>query len=92
MEVFKASLDRFEDNYAVVYYSDDDNNNNRRKRRFDLPREMVHDAKPGARLLLHVDGNYVARVEIDQQGTEDARERIRKKYERLRSGNNNHLD
>jgi hypothetical protein len=43
-EVIKASLDRFEEDYAVVYSND----NNRR--RFDLPRGMVPDAKPGMHL------------------------------------------
>lgn len=78
MEAVKASLDRFEGNKAVIY-SDRDN------RKFDVSREMLGtDAKPGMRLVLHLDGNVVSSVEIDKQTTSDAKDRIRQKYLRLR--------
>jgi Protein of unknown function (DUF3006) len=79
-EVIKASLDRFEEDYAVVYSNDDN------RRRFDLPRQMVTDAKPGMHLWLHIKGDSVTAVEIHNQETEDAKERISRKYERLRKG------
>jgi hypothetical protein len=83
-EVVRASLDRFEEDYAVVYSNDDD------RRRFDLPRAMVSDAKPGMHLWLHIEGDSITAVEICNQEIEDAKERIRGKYERLRRGL--HLD
>jgi hypothetical protein len=79
-EVIKANLDRFEEDYAVVYSNDDN------RRRFDLPRGMVLEAKPGTHLWLNIKGDSVAAVEIHNQETEDAKERISRKYERLRKG------
>ena len=79
-EVIKANLDRFEEDYAVVYSNDDN------RRRFDLPRGMVLEAKPGTHLWLYIKGDSVTAVEIHNQETEDAKERISRKYERLRKG------
>jgi hypothetical protein len=80
VEVLKASLDRVEGNYAVVY-SDSDS------RKFDIPQEMLpRGCKPGNRLILQLDGNVVAKVIADEIGTEDAKERIKRKYEKLRRG------
>lgn len=79
-KVIKVSLDRFEEDYAVIYSNED-------TKRFDLPREMIgDDAKPGMRLLLHIDGGDIIGVELDRQETTDARERIRRKYQRLHKG------
>ena len=75
-KVIRASLDRIEGNYAVVYDKDG--------HKFDLPLEMIEEAKPGMRLRLHIDDNQVKRVKDDRAATDEAKDRISKKYERLR--------
>jgi DUF3006 family protein len=78
MEAVKASLDRFEGDYAVVY-----SYNNSRK--FDVSRKLLgEDVKPGMRLVLHLDGDKVSSVEIDKHASSDAKDRIRRKYLKLR--------
>ena len=81
-KVISASLDRIEGDFAVVYSDDDDDHHNK----FDLPLELVKDAKPGMRLQLHIENEQIKRIEIDKEATERARDRIHKKYERLRQG------
>jgi hypothetical protein len=51
-----------------------------------VPLELVKDAKPGMRLQLHIENDQIKRIEIDKEATERARDRIHKKYERLRQG------
>lgn len=80
-KAIRASLDRIEGDFAVVYSDDDDHHN-----KFDLPLELVKDAKPGMRLQLHIENDQIKRIEIDKEATERARDRIHKKYERLRQG------
>lgn len=77
MEVVKASLDRFEGGYAVIY-SDDG-------KKFDVPKSMT-DAKAGSRVLLHMEGSCVVKVEEDRKATDEALDRVKKKYERLKRG------
>ncbi len=93
-KVIRASLDRIEGDFAVVHLNDEDeddedapddeehSNNNR----FDVPLELVKVAKPGMRLQLHIENDEINYVEIDREATEEARDRIRKKYEMLRRG------
>jgi hypothetical protein len=76
MEVIRASLDRFEGEYAVVY-SDKDG------RKFDVPKEMLANATAGLRLTLYVENNSVIKAETDK-ATDESRERIRRKYDKLR--------
>ena len=88
--VIRASLDRIEGDFAVVY-GDDTSAAPRRRRRqqhhkFNVPLEMVKNAKPGTRLKLHIENDQISYIEIDRKATEEARDRIRKKYERLRRG------
>ena len=78
----RASLDRIEGDLAVVYADDGDDNH----QRIDVPVKLVKDAKPGMRLQLHIENNQIKRIEIDREATEEARDRIRKKYEMLRRG------
>ena len=80
-KVIRASLDRIEGDFAVVYSDDDDHHN-----KFDLPLELVKDAKPGMRLQLHIENDQIKRREIDKEATERARDRLHTKYERLRQG------
>jgi hypothetical protein len=84
-KVIRASLDRIEGDFAVVYldHHDDDHH---APNRFDLPLELVKDAKPGMRLQLHIENDQIKRIEIDKEATDRARDRIRKKYERLGQG------
>ncbi len=80
--VIKASLDRIEGDFAVVYA--DDGNNGHHK--FDVPMELVSGAKPGMRLQLHIENNQIKRIEIDIEATKGAQDRIHSKYEMLRRG------
>lgn len=76
-EIVRASLDRFEGEYAVIY-SDADT------RKFDVPIGILgKDMKPGVRLLLHLDGGQITKVETDIRETENAKDRIKRKYARL---------
>ena len=82
-KVIRASLDRIEGDFAVVYSDDDDDDHHNK---FDVPLDLVKDAKPGMRLQLHIENDQIKRIEIDKEATERARDRIHKKYERLRQG------
>ena len=83
-KMVRASLDRIEGDFAIVYTDDGDDDNDHHK--FDVPVELVNDAKPGMRLHLYIENNQIKRIEIDREATEEARDRIRKKYEMLRRG------
>lgn len=83
-KVIRASLDRIEGDFAVVYSDHDDLHNINNK--FDVPLELVKDAKPGTRLQLHIENDQIKRIEIDKEATEGAKDRIHKKYKRLRKG------
>lgn len=83
-KVIRASLDRIEGDFAVVYSDHDDHHHHNNK--FDVPLELVKDAKPGTRLQLHIENDQIKRIEIDKEATEGAKDRIHKKYERLRKG------
>jgi len=82
-KVIRASLDRIEGDFAVVYSDHDDHNNNNK---FDVPLELVKGAKPGMRLQLHIENDQINHIEIDKEATEGARDRIHEKYKRLRKG------
>ena len=77
MEVIKASLDRFEGEYAVIYSNDGI--------KFDVPKSMTR-AKAGSRVILYVEDGQVLRIEADKKATDEAHDRIRKKYKRLKRG------
>ena len=79
-KVIRASLDRIEGDFAVVYSDDDDNHHNK----FDVPLELVKDAKPGMRLQLHIENDQIKRIEIDKEATERARDRILRQGRDLR--------
>jgi hypothetical protein len=90
-KVIKASLDRIEGDFAVVYAvdvtaDDDDDHHYRNNNKFDVPLELLKGAKPGTRLQLHIENDHINHIEIDREATNRARDRIRKKYERLRRG------
>jgi Protein of unknown function (DUF3006) len=89
-KVIRASLDRIEGDFAVVHadHHDDDSadDDESHKNKFDVPLELVKGAKPGMRLQLYIENDQINRIEIDREATEAARDRIRKKYERLRRG------
>ncbi|HYY66917.1 MAG TPA: DUF3006 domain-containing protein [Nitrososphaeraceae archaeon] len=79
--VIRASLDRIEGDFAVVYSNDDDDYH-----KFDVPLKLVKGAKPGMRLQLHIQNDQIKHIEIDREATERAKDKIRKKYHRLRQG------
>ncbi|HEV3432727.1 MAG TPA: DUF3006 domain-containing protein [Nitrososphaera sp.] len=95
-KVIRASLDRIEGDFAIVYADDDatattttadnDEHHSINNNKFDIPLELVKGAKPGTRLQLHVENDHINYIEIDREATKGARNRIRKKYERLRRG------
>jgi hypothetical protein len=92
-KVIRASLDRIEGDFAVVYADDvtaddddDDDHHYRNNNKFDVPLELLKRAKPGTRLQLHIENDHINHIEIDKKATDRARDRVRKKYERLRRG------
>jgi hypothetical protein len=96
-KVIRASLDRIEGDFAIVYADDDattttttttadDDEYHSSSNKFDIPLELVKGAKPGTRLQLHIENDHINYIEIDREATKGARNRIRKKYERLRRG------
>jgi hypothetical protein len=94
-KVIRASLDRIEGDFAIVYAddattttadSDEYHSSSSSSNKFDIPLELVKGAKPGTRLQLHVENDHINYIEIDREATKGARNRIRKKYERLRRG------
>ncbi len=91
-KVIRASLDRIEGDFAVVYADDattttaDNDEYHSSSNKFDIPLELVKGAKPGTRLQLHIENDHINYIEIDREATKGARNRIRKKYERLRRG------
>lgn len=83
MEVIKASLDRFEGGFAVIYSEEEDDDNSSRK--FDVPKETVAGIKAGSKVRVYLkDDGRVNNVEFDKSETEQARDRILKKYRRLK--------
>lgn len=76
----KASLDRFEGDYAVVY-SDDG-------RKFDIARKLLPKrTRPGARLKLILENNdEVISVSIDNKGQKELKKKIREKLEKIKRG------
>jgi hypothetical protein len=83
-KVIRASLDRIEGDFAVIYPDHDDHHHHLTQNKLDVPLKLVKDAKPGMRLQLYMENNQIKRIEIDKEATDRARDRIHKKYERLR--------
>jgi Protein of unknown function (DUF3006) len=85
MEIIKASLDRFEGDFAVIY-SDKDN------KKFVVPRTLIDSSsdsgiqqKEGTRVLLYIEDTEIIKVDINKEFTKQARRRIRNKLKRLLS-------
>ena len=97
-KVIRASLDRIEGDFAIVYADaaaattttttadNDEHHSSSSSNKFDIPLELVKGAKPGTRLQLHIENDHISHIEIDREATKRAGNRIRKKYERLRRG------
>ena len=79
-EMMKAVIDRFEGEYAILIVGDDEHRVNV-SRKF-LPKE----AKEGHWLHLDIVGDEVSNIELDEQETEKAKQRIAEKLARLRRG------
>jgi hypothetical protein len=85
-KVVRASFDRIEGGFAVIYadcYDDYDKDRQPLYNKIDVPLKLVKDAKPGMRLKLYIENSVVTRIEIDKEATDRAKDRIRKKYEKL---------
>ena len=65
-KMVRASLDRIEGDFAIVYTDDGDGDDHHK---FDVPVELVNDAKPGVRLQLYIENNKIKRIEIDREAT-----------------------
>jgi DNA polymerase III delta prime subunit len=78
--MMKAVIDRFEGEYAILIMGDDEHRVNV-SRKF-LPKE----AKEGHWLQLDIVGDEVSNIELDEQETEKAKQRIAEKLARLRRG------
>lgn len=78
METVRASIDRVEERYAVVY-SDDGN-------KLDIKLELLPDVRAGTRLILYFENEELVGIAVDEQATESDKDRIRSKYERLKRG------
>ncbi|MFO7918425.1 MAG: DUF3006 family protein [Anaerolineae bacterium] len=76
----KAVIDRFEEGWAVLLIGEEE-------RRVDVPREeLPSGAREGHWLRVELDGEQIVGVEIDEEETAQARERIDDKLARLRRG------
>lgn len=74
-----ASLDRFEEEFAVAY-SDDGT-------KFDIPKELVPEGgAQGARVRLFLKEGKVVMVRVDRKEARSLDEKIREKLERLKRG------
>jgi hypothetical protein len=52
---------------------------------FNIPKSQLDSSvKPGVRLILQLSEGQVIGVAVDEEATEEAKERIKNKYERLR--------
>jgi len=75
-----AVIDRFEGDYAVLFFTDSNTPVN--VLRHDLPEGV----REGDHLKIDLRDNHVIQVEYDSQETEEARQRIQAKLDRLRRG------
>lgn len=79
-EMMKAVIDRFEGEYAILIVGDDE-------QRLNVPRKLLpKNAKEGHWLQLDIVGGEVRNIEVDEQETEKARQRIAEKLANLRKG------
>jgi hypothetical protein len=76
----KASIDRFEDNMAVVIVSDD------KKQYIVSKSDLPKGAKEGDWLSVEISGEKITKMEIDLQAKEESTIRIQSKLESLRRG------
>jgi len=75
-----AVIDRFEGDYAVLFFTDSNTPVN------VLRRELPEEVNEGDYLKLELRDSHVIQVEYDSQETEEARQRIQAKLDRLRRG------
>jgi DNA polymerase III delta prime subunit len=78
--MMKAVIDRFEGEYAILIVGDDE-------QRLNVSRKLLpKEAKEGHWLQLDIVGDEVSNIELDEQETEKAKQRIAEKLARLRRG------
>jgi hypothetical protein len=78
--MMKAVIDRFEGEFAILIVGDDEHHVNVSRKL--LPKE----AKEGHWLQLDIVGGEVSNIELDEQETKKARQRIAEKLAHLRKG------
>ena len=75
-----AVIDRFEGDIAVLLVGSE-------RRVLDVPRDALPmGAREGMWLKVEIDNGMLKRVELDEEATEAARQRIQEKLDRLRRG------
>ena len=75
-----AVIDRFEGDIAVLLVGSE-------RHVLDVPRDVLpQGAREGMWLKVEIDNGMLKRVELDEEATEAARQRIQEKLDRLRRG------
>ena len=76
----QAVIDRFEGEWAVLLVGEEE-------RRLNVPRKnLPRGAQEGHWLQVELEGDQLLSVSIDREATEQARQRVMEKLERLRRG------
>ena len=76
----QAVIDRFEDGWAVLLIGEEE-------RRVNVPRKALpRGAREGHWLQVELEGDQLLSASIDREATEQARQRVMEKLERLRRG------
>ena len=78
--MMKAVIDRFEGEYAILIIGDDE-------QRLNVPRKLLpSNAREGHWLQLDIQDGEASNIKIDEQETDQAKQRIAEKLARLRKG------
>ncbi len=77
-----AAIDRYEDDWAVIFFTDDPDIP------VDIPRRQLPRRKPreGTYLAIEMSGDDIVTITVDRAATAAARKRIQEKLARLRRG------
>ena len=74
----KGTIDRIEGNFAVVLYG------TKEQHKMDVPlKELPKGAREGHKVVLTFDNGKIADIEIDEEATKEAKERVQSLIEKL---------
>ena len=74
----KGTIDRIEGNFAVVLYGTEE------QHKMDVPlKELPKGAREGHKVVLTFDNGKIADIEIDEEATMQAKERVQSLIEKL---------